>query len=204
MHRERLLEHYTQAKDWVVHSQYRDELAWQRWALENRPDETRFLREYAWVVLNSGFRESVVRRHFDYLSLCFCDWASAGEIVENAESCFATAIEVFSNDRKISSLIRIAELIHAKGFEQLWSDLQEDPLNRLEELPFIGEVTKWHLAKNLGFDVAKPDRHLIRLANRFGYSCVQQMCVETGEHSGDPIAIVDLVLWRHAEQSAVH
>ena len=36
--------------------------------------ESDLLREAAWVILCSGFREAVIRRMFDFISLCFCDW----------------------------------------------------------------------------------------------------------------------------------
>ena len=71
----------------------------------------------------------------------------------------------------------------------------------METLPWIGPITKYHLARNLGIDVAKPDRHLVRLAKRFGYNestGVQQMCEELAERTRDRIGVVDVVLWRYA------
>jgi hypothetical protein len=74
-------------------------------------------------------------------------------------------------------------------------------LAALEALPFIGTVTKWHLAKNLGLDVAKPDRHLLRIAARFGYDDVQRMCHDICEFCGERISVADLVLWRFEERT---
>lgn len=200
MCQEELLRYYEQAKDWVSCSPFRDEITWQKWALENEPSESIFLQEYAWVVLNSGFRESVVRKHFDYISLCFFDWSSADEIAGNGELCVVTAQEAFANRRKLSALVATADEISSFGFDQFWADVREDPLERLAQLSFIGEVTKWHLAKNLGINVAKPDRHLVRIAGAYGYRCVHSMCEDAARHTGDPVAVVDLILWRHAEQ----
>src|SRR5204862_28581 len=38
----------------------------------------------------------------------------------------------------------------------------------LTRCPYIGPVTCWHLAKNVGMDVVKPDRHLVRMAQASG------------------------------------
>ena len=71
----------------------------------------------------------------------------------------------------------------------------EDKIEYLQSLPWIGVITKWHLAKNFGHDCAKPDRHLVRIAGEEG---VHKLCFRLSEASGDRIATVDLVLWRAA------
>ena len=50
--------------------------------------------------------------------------------------------------------------------DQLFDDYQraEDTLEFCASLPWVGPVTKFHLAKDLGADVAKPDVHVARLA----------------------------------------
>ena len=74
----------------------------------------------------------------------------------------------------------------------------KNTLMYLKSLPFIGDITKYHLARNLGLNVAKPDRHLIRIAKAFGYSDVQKFCRKISFLSGDKIGVVDLVFWRYA------
>ena len=68
----------------------------------------------------------------------------------------------------------------------------------LKSLPYIGPVTCYHLAKNIGLQVAKPDRHLTRLANHTGYNDVQLFCEDISRQTGDSIPAVDIVLWRFA------
>lgn len=63
------------------------------------------------------------------------------------------------------------------------------------ELHWVGQITKWHLAKNLGVDCAKPDRWLVRLAAASGES-VDALCRRLHEGTGDRIATVDYILWR--------
>ena len=64
----------------------------------------------------------------------------------------------------------------------------------------LGPITSHHLAKNLGLQAAKSDRHLQRIADALGFGGVTETCQVLSEYSGDPISVVDIVLWRFAEQ----
>ncbi|GGD59262.1 hypothetical protein GRI62_00865 [Erythrobacter arachoides] len=70
-------------------------------------------------------------------------------------------------------------------------------------LPWTGNITKYHLAKNLGEDVAKPDVHLNRLANPEGVTA-QEMCERLARETGYRVATVDLILWRACAEGIVH
>jgi hypothetical protein len=196
-----LLEFYRNAKLWVEQSAFADELRWQASLSRGSFSETDFLREYAWVVLNSGFRESVVRKYFDFISLCYCDWQSAKEIHELGDLCCNAASTAFRNTRKLRAITHTAGFVHRTGFERLKSSLLEDFFVVAETLPFIGSITARHLAKNLGIDAAKPDRHLVRLASRFGYRSVEDMCCVISGNTGDALSVADIVLWRFEERS---
>lgn len=195
-----VVDYYLAADRWLRKTEYADELNWQNQLCFDEITESQFLREHAWVVLNSGFRESVVRRYFDYISLSFCDWESAREIVKFHSECSESAYVVFKNKRKISAIVEMSQRIEMDGFEFLKSEIRNDAHRTLMSLPFVGSITAWHLAKNLGLDVAKPDRHLVRLAGRFGYECVHRMCDEISREVGQRVAVVDLVLWRFEER----
>jgi hypothetical protein len=200
LYRPDLLSHYERAKAWMEDSVFASELTWQASLELGELSEQDFLREYAWVVLNSGFRESVVRRKFGYISLCFFEWESAREIALNAAVCKASAVSAFRNLPKLDAIVNGATRVSEIGFRRFREEIQNSPHDTLRSLPFIGAVTYWHLAKNLGVDVAKPDRHLKRVAQRFGYSDVRNMCSEVREHFGDKVSIIDLVIWRYEEQ----
>lgn len=174
------------------------EVAWQRAVSPDRFTETDLLREAAWVILCSGFREAVVRRAFGHVSLCFCDWESAGAIVEAAPVCVLAARSAFNNPQKLAAIVQVARCINTETFPVLKRRILEQPAAELRRFPFIGKVTAWHLARNLGCDVAKPDRHLIRLAHLFGYPDPHQLCAALADESGEPVRVVDLVLWRYA------
>lgn len=71
----------------------------------------------------------------------------------------------------------------------------EDKTAFLELLPWIGEVTAQHLAKNLGSDVAKPDVHMERLA-RADRTTTAKLCARLAKQTGYRVATIDSVLWR--------
>ena len=73
----------------------------------------------------------------------------------------------------------------------------ENKIDFLQSLPWIGSITKWHLAKNLGFDCCKPDRHLMRIATQHN-TTPEELCKKIAAETGDRIATVDLVIWRAA------
>jgi hypothetical protein len=196
-----LLDHYAAAKNWICSSPYSEEVRWQESLCLANLDESHFLREYAWVVLNSGFREEVIRRRFDFISLCFCDWESANSIAIRERVCVDAAFPVFRNRKKLEAIAFTAKLIAREGFERFSLPLRQNAALALQRLPYIGEVTSWHLAKNIGVDAAKPDRHLVRVATRFGYADVSSMCKDISAAVGDRISVADLVLWRFEERT---
>lgn len=197
----RTFEFYKAAKRYVLAHGYAAELAWQDSLELASFTESDLLREASWVILCSGFREAVVRRSFDFISLCFCDWESASAICKYAEHCEATALTRFANRRKIRAIIETARLVEQIGFEKFKLSVMADPVESLRFLPFIGEITSFHLAKNLGFPASKPDRHLQRLASVLGYGGAGDLCLGLSNMSGDSVQVVDSVLWRFAERN---
>lgn len=79
----------------------------------------------------------------------------------------------------------------------------EDLIEFSGSLPWLGPITKYHLAKNLGADVAKPDVHLNRLAEREGVSA-QELCERLAKESGYRAATVDMILWRACANGIIH
>lgn len=79
----------------------------------------------------------------------------------------------------------------------------DDLIEYCETLPWIGPITKFHLAKNLGADVAKPDVHLNRLAEPEGITA-QELCERLARGSGYRAATVDLILWRACADEIIH
>lgn len=191
---------YLEAKQRVVAAGYGWEAQWQATRDFAAITESDFLRELAWVILCSGFREKVIRGKFPAISAAFCGWDSARQITEHAAECRQKALEVFGNRRKVDAIIAGAAMVDMLGWAQLKISLRDKMPRRLLSFPMIGEVTMFHLAKNLGAPIAKPDRHLVGMAFEHGYLDVQEFCERISNLTGDPVPVVDIVLWRYAAE----
>lgn len=188
---------YSSAKELVISAGFSWEIDWQDKLSFSGFNESDFLREYAWVVLCGGFKESIIRKHFNYISMCFCDWESAHAISTSRDYCVECALLSFNNPRKINAISDTANLVDSVGFDTIKKSIHESPIKTLNTLPQIGKITATHLAKNLGYPTAKADRHLIRLASHYNSTSVEYFCNKISELSGDPIQVVDIVLWRY-------
>lgn len=195
---ETLASAYTRAKLKVMASGFGSEIVWQKSIRIEDLTETSFLREYAWVILSSGFRESVIRRKFLSISEAFFDWSSAEQIVLHSDNCVRSAFLQFRNKQKIEAIAKSAQIIYEKGFEALREEIECDPIPALRQFPYIGPTTSFHMAKNIGLAVVKPDRHLLRIAALSGYEQPADLCNVIAEFIGDPVPVVDIVLWRFA------
>jgi len=189
---------YQLAKTIVQQEGFQDEISWQSNLCFDNLDESSFLRETAWVILASGMREAIIRNRFEAISGCFFHWSSAQVITDYREKCELSALKIFNNRQKISAILNAAEQVKNIGFEALKEKIQSDPINFLQKFEYIGPVTVYHLAKNIGLPVAKPDRHLVRIALQENYYDVQSFCGEVSRLSGDPVPVVDIIFWRFA------
>ena len=192
----RIAKAYLIAKNRLIKMGYADEIDWQYEASLEQLSEPKLLEESAWVILNSGMKETVVRKRFPSISNAFNDWESAKYISNNALECKKKALSYFNHKPKIDAIISIARRISDEGFSKIFSEIKAHGINYLRQFPFLGPVTSIHLAKNIGMDVAKPDRHLKRLASTIGYNSVQSLCEEISLITEDPVPVIDIVLWR--------
>jgi hypothetical protein len=140
------------------------------------PDQ--FALDAIFVICNSGMKNTVARGIFLRCTAALQEGRAVFGVFKHPGK--AAAIETIWRDR-----------------ERLWDAYltAADKLAFLESLPWIGGITKYHLAKNFGADVAKPDVHLVRLAEREGCT-VQALCERLAGELGLRVAAVDTVLWR--------
>ncbi len=200
--RDLLAEHlahlYMDIKQSLIETGYGWEIDWQE-NLKTEPiDETTFIREMAWVIISSGMREFVVRKKFPKISEAFFNWKSAQVIYSNSQSCFKKAISIFNNARKINAIVKSCEILMQKGLDKVVNELHEIGPSSLKAFPFVGPVTCFHLAKNLGVSTAKPDRHLSRIASLAGYYNPTEFCSDLSNITGDDVSVIDIVFWRYA------
>lgn len=159
-----------------------DDYTWSQ-SVKSPPTPEALACEYAWVVLNSGMRSAVARKIMDRV------WplVTADEPIGSA----------FKHKGKAAA-IQEAWRRRVERFDEFFGEYLRDGGDVLawcQSLPWIGGITKYHLAKNLGVDCAKPDRWLVRLAGAEGET-VDGLCGRLAAETGDRVATVDVVLWR--------
>ena len=194
---------YKAAKITVIKRGYAAELEWQKTVDLKALEPQQFMQDYAWVAYCSGFRESIVRKK----------WLDILEAYDNLDPVIVADFSVdmkpqvlalINHEKKFDGIVWTAKWIRDEdNFKFIKKLLLSErsllrKVNKLTIFPYIGNITKYHLAKNLGLQVAKPDRHLVRIADFFGYKDVQKFCEDIATETNDPVPVVDIVWWRFA------
>lgn len=150
-------------------------------------------------------------------------WAESCQAPDSADAFALEAIFVICNSGMKNTVARgiyerVVGALHARtpvrlsfghegkaaAIERIWSEryvlhaqylAAPDKLAFLESLPWIGAITKYHLAKNFGLPYAKPDVHLQRLATR-EHCTAQALCERLAAATGWGVSTVDTLLWR--------
>lgn len=194
----RLTEAYLTARERVIQRGFAAEVDWQESRHLDAISETEFLREAAWVVLSAGMSEVVIRKHFPRISSAFLEWVDAKKIVRNGRSCQKKALRVFNHTKKIQAILSICKKVAAEGFERIKRNIQSGGVDFLQTFAYVGSITRYHLAKNIGIDVVKPDRHLTRVAQVARFPTPAELCQAIADTIGERLSVVDLVIWRYA------
>jgi hypothetical protein len=195
---ERLGHAYFFAKNHVISCGYWREIEWQDSITYSSLTEQSFLPEVAWVILAGGLSDRVVQKKFPKIKNIMFGFSSAELIVKNKKECFDQALKEFNHPGKIKAILSVAEDLVNQSFEVIKGHIFLYGVEYLKTFPYIGEITAYHLAKNIGLPVAKPDRHLMRMSKALGYSHPADLCRKISEEVNEKIALVDVVLWRYA------
>jgi hypothetical protein len=159
-----------------------------------------FYREFCWTVCTSGFNAKIVSRFFHQL---MCALAPVNSYIQGGDIDISTprskALVVFGNARKIDAMIECAKILRAGIENKTWAVYRNEELNtpdKLTKLPYIGEITKFHLARNCGMlDYMKPDLHLTRISSHWGFENPVSLCKSLSKENGMPIGLIDLILF---------
>jgi hypothetical protein len=161
-----------------VEAAHGPDLAWirSRTSLVQTFDE--FYEEYCYVVLASGFRARTAARLLP-------------EILD-AHGNLDLMLQGFRNRQKCQAM---SDTYAMRGS---WDTLRASftDVDSLETLAYVGPVTKYHLARNIGLAAgyAKPDVHLVRYAVARGQG-VQALVQEVATKHGEPVGVTDFILW---------
>jgi hypothetical protein len=202
---EKLLAYYDRAMERVMaHSGARAFLRWVE--TRRRPTEADpgyILSEYTFVVSAAGFRESTVKGRFHRLSVAMGGFDPARLKEMSSGQIESLYIEhMLRNKAKARAVSNVIGRYSGRTWElnDLMHRLETtQDVDVLKTLPYIGDALKYHLARNLGLDVAKPDVHMLRLAPAFGFAAdnagVQAMCEYVARNRKERAGAVDFVLW---------
>lgn len=175
---------------------YADEMAYIGSTVFADVDPDMFFREYVWVVHATGFSAKAVGKFMPRLAEAYGPYGVlAGEDFETA---FDRVRKVCNNPQKAKAVHKTAGLLRDAIEKDGWGKFRDESLSSpdlLQKLPYIGKITCFHLARNLGvLECVKPDLHLVRLAAHWGFSDCEALC-RAVRPVGMPLGIVDLVLW---------
>lgn len=168
---------YLRLKSAISDMGYADDIQWAE-TVGAPTSANAFAAEYIFVVCNSGMKAQIAGAIFDRVMTAIIDGQHPSTVFGHMGKC--------------------------NGIWQVWrerdkwyADFQAagDKVTFLEGMPWIGSITKWHLAKNFGVDVVKPDRHLVRVADHY-MTTPTALCEQLAQQTGDRIGTVDYVIWR--------
>lgn len=171
-------------------------------------DEDFFFREYVWVVHATGFSAKAVGKFMPKLLAAYGWWDALA--CKDFSQVMERVAPVCNNPQKAKAVHEMAKLMH-DGMEKLarrdggyrpaaevwpeWRRLRLSSPELLAKLPYVGKVTCYHLARNIGLlEFVKPDLHLVRMAKHWGFEDPVAMC-KAVQPDGMPLGIVDLIFW---------
>lgn len=156
---------------------YDDMIAWSETVTPPK-DATTFAKEVIYVICNSGM---------NFLTANGIYWKCVRALRKGEASS-----SVFGHPGKTKAIDHVWQ--HRKILFAAFQ-IAENKLAYCHTLPFIGPVTKHHLAKNFGLDTIKPDVHLMRLAKAERVSPMA-LCARLAYQTGYRQSTIDSVLWR--------
>lgn len=157
-----------------------------------------FFREYVWVVHATGFSAKAVGRFMGRLLDAYGDWRVLSQ--EPLDQLMEKLKTICNNPQKADAVRKTAFLMWMDMDQGgvLWGDFKQARLSSpalLQDLPYVGPVTCFHLARNIGLlESVKPDLHLQRLASLWGFKTCEDMC-RAIRPEGVPLGLVDLAMW---------
>lgn len=179
MYHQDLINFYYNARKYVMENGYKQEVEWceHRKEFEYCDAET-FYFEYVYVVLNAGMKEQIARKIYDR----FCNNLDFTTIGHQGKR-----MAIQEGSIKYKQWFLEIKNLRTTTYQ----------IEYLKTLPWIGDITKYHLARNIGIDCVKPDRHLVRLANKFNFDTPHQMCRNIHDVTNERLGVIDVILWRY-------
>lgn len=162
--------------------------------------DTDLLREYGWVVGSCGLTPHVMLKHWPRLTEAFGGWNPVW-VAERRIPVRTAAMEIMRNPRKIDAILDYAHdlAVHPGQMARLAALPTKEVLAYLTTLPWVGANNRYHLARNLGWDVVVKTGPVVRMA-AYLQTTSEELCGRIAEETGEKVRTVDLVLWYWGHQ----
>lgn len=180
------------------------------WLIANDPDAQPLL-DWSATTLTAPANPERMASEIIWIILCAGRSAQAARTIErkvwDAISEGRPVVEAFGYRAKAAAIER-AWREREQDFDGLQKVVAEGGVDAMVawcgSIPFIGDDTKFQLAKNFGADLTKPDRWLCRLAGipdkprravKYRFPLCMALCRPLADATGDRLAMVDSALW---------
>ncbi|HWI51297.1 MAG TPA: hypothetical protein VNT01_04070 [Symbiobacteriaceae bacterium] len=173
-----------------------------KWRSEtpDRCTDRELLAEYGWVVISCGLTPHVAIKHWPRMTEAFRNWQPL-EVAGNRIPVRIAALNVIKNPRKLDHILDFADdLAREPGLMQRLAAMDlKQVMAKLATLPFVGANNRYHLARDLGYDVVVKTGPVPRLA-AYLETTSEALCERIAAEQGERVRTVDLVLWNWGYQ----
>jgi hypothetical protein len=169
-----------------------------------------FAFECFYVVCVAGFKQDYAKAMCDKII----------DFIEKRRGFFEESdlLTIYKNKNKVRAIKNLWD--NRQEYQKKFYSLKtvEEKIDFLGTLPHVGNITKYHLARNLGLDFAKYDIWIQRLGvalygnqefvdsvnnsklnPKVKYFC-EQMFSDIQKSTGEKIGFIDVVLWRSCQK----
>ncbi len=187
---------------------------------KNRSDQELF-EMLIMIIFYSGFRASTVEKKEQIILSHFPDYKTVSDYTDKEFNRIFSDSMMIRNERKIKSCITNAKIFRAivneHGSFQNYLDSFDanssfDNLILLKEeleyrFDYLGGTTVYHFLTDIGFNVLKPDRVILRIFKRLGLIDTEKQLLKTvvqgrlfAKATGLPIRYVDIIFVKYGQQ----
>lgn len=182
-----------------------------------------FAEELVYTTLTSGFKQTTAKRFFyrivDFLHNYTGNESDEKDSSEKQNKLVEKLLNIFRNKNKVNAIANIW-LNRQKYHDEFYLlNGDESRLKYLKTLPHVGEITKYHIARNLGVNCVKYDIWIQRIAvalydksrqnldkinngklNLDVKDVCDSMFYELSSELNLPRGYIDLILWKSCQQ----
>jgi len=141
-----------------------------------------YYRAIVEIIFYSGFKASTVDKYLERIHMHFPDYETVNNYCLEEIEKIKTDPQMIRNKSKISACYKnakkIAEIVDEFGSIEAYidsfdPDSSDEALDRLKRsleknFSFLGGITSYHFMTDIGLNVLKPDRVILRIFNRLG------------------------------------